>query len=1143
VPPCGFAPFAPKHPRSLRVRSKSERQRSLDLPRIFDNITQPLLPALIDTLKVSHRADFCVGYFNLRGWKNVSPIVAPWSGADDECARVLVGMQKLPDDVLRDSAFDAGSDDMMDNQRAVRLKAQLAKEFRSQLTIGAPTNADETALRELAEHLRSKRVRVRLFLRHLLHAKLYLAFRDDKVNPRTGFVGSSNLTVSGLSKQGELNVDVLDHDATSKLERWFNDRWADRWCLDISDELIAVIEQSWARPVPPTPYQIYVKMAYHLSREARMGLSSFSIPRDMRTKVLAFQSAAIRIAANHLNRRGGVLLGDVVGLGKTLMATALARIFEDDYGFDALIVCPKRLVKMWQKYADDYRLRARVLPLSRAIAVLPTLRRYRLMIVDESHNLRNREGKIYRAIQDFIRKNECRCILLSATPYNKTYADLSSQLRLFLDETKDIGIRPERLISEIGEIEFRRRHQASPRSLAAFEHSPFADDWRDLMRLYLVRRTRTFIKENYAEIDPADGRAYLAFDDGTRAYFPDRIPLTAKFSLDDERPRDQYAHLFDTTVVNAIDALALPRYGLGNYAKTDLDGGLTAQELKVVADLSRAGKRLMGFCRTNLFKRLESSGESFILSMQRHVLRNYVYLHALEHGLPVPIGTQDAAFLEPQNDDGDENDGAEPESYLSTSGDFEQRAARAYAALSQVACKRYRWLPAATFTDALATDLRRDAESLRAILARVGRWRPEDDAKLNRLHELITKTHPDRKVLVFTQFADTADYVAGQLKLRGVTRLEAATGDSADPTELAIRFSPVSNETPEIRGTERELRVLVATDVLSEGQNLQDCSIVVNFDLPWAIIGLIQRAGRLDRIGQQSAQILCYSFLPATGVERIIGLRARVRRRLRENAEVVGTDEAFFEDEDAAAVIDIYNEKVNALDGEDAADVDLSSYAYQIWKNATTADPSLESAIHALPDVVYATKPIDSRLDGPDGVLVYAETAGGEDALARVDRSGTVISESQYEILKAAECLPETPGLPRTDEHHGLVARVAAALVRDNPVVGGQLGNPRGARFQVYERLKALLESGRLVSDPALLKRALDEVYGYPLRPGAVDTLNRQLRSGASDLDLAEVVIELYQDDALAIVDAPDERRRQQPQIICSLGLSGAGGC
>ncbi|WP_040669410.1 C-terminal helicase domain-containing protein, partial [Nitrolancea hollandica] len=175
-----------------------------------------------------------------------------------------------------------------------------------------------------------------------------------------------------------------------------------------------------------------------------------------------------------------------------------------------------------------------------------------------------------------------------------------------------------------------------------------------------------------------------------------------------------------------------------------------------------------------------------------------------------------------------------------------------------------------------------------------------------------------------------------------------------------------------------ELRVLLATDILSEGQNLQDCAVVVNYDLPWAIIRLIQRAGRVDRIGQQAEQIVCYSFLPADGVERVLRLRQRVRQRLRENAEVVGTDEAFFEDDDDnQSVLDLYNEKSGILDGDADTEVDLASYAYQIWKNAITAQPSLERIIPAIPPVVYSTRPHHPSALGPEGVLVYLRTAEG----------------------------------------------------------------------------------------------------------------------------------------------------------------------
>lgn len=1126
------------------------------MPRIFDNIEDRLLPTLQKTLRLSNRADFCVGYFNLRGWKELDEHIQHWSGHEGVC-RLLVGMQRPPQDQLREALSLLDEQSSMDNQTAIRMKKRLASEFRRQLTFGAPNNVDEAGLKNLARRLKEGRLVVKLFLRHPLHAKLYLLFRPDPINPIVGYLGSSNLTMAGLVGQGELNVDVMDHDATQKLARWFESRWNDRFCLDISKELIRIIDESWAREDLVPPFHIYIKMAYHLAEEARAGLSEFRIPREFQKRMFEFQEAAVRIAAHHVNKREGVLIGDVVGLGKTLMATALARIFEDDYGMRALIICPKNLVAMWEDYREQYGLRGKVLSISRVIRDLPDERRFQLVIIDESHNLRNREARTFRAIHEYIQENDSRVILLTATPYNKTYLDLSSQLRLFVEEDRDIGIRPERYLRGMSETEFLRRHQCSPRTLAAFEKSEYADDWRELMRLYLVRRTRSFIQENYAQLDETNGRRYLEYSEGGRSYFPTRIPRTVGFSINDQDPDDQYARLYSDSVVDTINGLALPRYGLGNYIAPNPEDPPGAAEQRQLQDLSRAGKRLMGFCRTNLFKRLESSGMAFIQSLERHILRNYVFLHAMENDLPFPIGAQDAEMLDTRfsDEDADRPEGGflgdvtnengdtpqEDAPAQHTEADFRKRSADMYALYRGPYKRRFKWLRSNLFVKKLARDLRSDAKKLVGILEANGVWNPQKDAKLDALVRLLTEEHPAEKILVFTQFADTVRYLEAQLHSRSLRDLAGAWGGSADPTRLAWRFSPVSNKKRDRIRPEDELRVLIATDILSEGQNLQDGAIVVNYDLPWAIIRLIQRAGRVDRIGQNAEEILCYTFFTAEGIDRIIRLRSRVRHRLHQNAEVVGSDEAFFEDQsDEQTVRDLFTERAGILDGDDDAEVDLASQAYEIWKRAVENDPDLRRKIETLPDVVYSSRSHHQSLPArPEGVLVYMRTADGNDALAYVNRNGESITESQIEILRAAACPPETPPLPRHETHHQLVRAGVEHVVREEKRVGGQLGSPRGARFRTYERLKNhILDWKGTLFETTFeeLNRALDDIYTYPLRQVAVDTLNRQLKAGIDDQQLADLVLMLRAEGRLCIIHE-DEKVTQEPRIVCSMGL------
>jgi superfamily II DNA or RNA helicase len=1113
------------------------------MPRIYDNIEFQLTEGLNNALEVAYKADFCVGYFNLRGWKEVANNIEKFEGGEGQACRLLVGMQRLPKDILK-SYFSNTLEDSIDRQTALQIKRKLAQEFKEQLTIGIPTETDEKGLRKLAQQIKSQKVRVKLFLRNSLHAKLYLAFRTDKINPIMGFVGSSNLTFAGLSNQGELNVDVLELDAGQKLAKWFDERWNDKWCLDISEELAEILDNSWASEKLFSPYFLYLKIAYHLSQEARAGLNEFKIPKVFQNKLLEFQQKAVLVSAHHLNKRGGVIIGDVVGLGKTITATALAKIFEDDFFLETLIICPKNLVSMWEDYAHDYQLRAKVISSTQAQSILPKLRRFRLVIIDESHNLRNREGKRYRAIREYIQINESKVILLSATPYNKTYLDLSSQLRLFINEEADLGISPERFIENIGgRIQFSARFQYPLRSLLAFEKSEFADDWRELMRLYLVRRTRSFVKEHYSKTDTSNNRKYLEFADGSKSYFPERIPKVAEYDFDTNDPNDQYARLYSENIVNIISELNLSRYGLNNYLLPTPSTRPDDKENTIISNLSRAGKRLIGFCRTNLFKRLESSGVAFLLSLARHILRNYVFIYALKNNLALPIGAQEANLLDDFLEDTDLDQYEDEANTLNLWLDentYLQQAEKVYKTFQNTHSKKFDWIRSEFFDQSLPQDLNEDCQQILSIIQENYAWQADKDKQLNTLADLCNQQYPQEKILIFTQFTDTAKYLYEELKKQGVKQLEWVSGLTENPTEYAHRFSPHSNQKPEYTKKGQEIRILISTDVLSEGQNLQDAHIIVNYDLPWAIIRLIQRAGRVDRIGQKADKIFCYSFLPEEGIEEIINLRGRLRQRISQNAEVVGSDEVFFEG-DPVNLYDLYSEKSGILDGEQEDEVDLASQAYQIWKNAIDKQPELQKTIPNLPNVIYATKAVDN----PDfaervrnSVIVYTRTVDDNDVLTLVGKSGEILTQSQATILRVAECEANVEAQARMANHHELV-QIGVKHIQDTEVeVGGQLGKKTGARFQTYNRLQRYYEEYKdtLFVTEGLIK-AIDDIYKYPLREFARDTINRQMKAGMNDTQLVELVISLREENKLCIVEDDEETKVKLPQIICSMGL------
>lgn len=310
------------------------------MPTIIDNIETRLLDELQKYIGNAKEARFCVGYLNLRGWEALGQLVENLSpNKDNPPCKVLVGM------VGADIPLEPDSDDSAPivDRRYTKMQVEtLLKEFQRQITWGIPTETAQRSMQRLARQIRKGLVQIKLFVKYPLHAKLYLLKRNDAIAPLIGYVGSSNLTLAGITFQGELNVDVVDQDASRKLLNWFDDRWKE--AIDISELLLNTIDKSWAgesiQQIPNLPYLIYLKVAYHLSEDMHAGQQEFKLPAVLRDVLMDYQVSAVQLAGRILYRQGGVLLGDVVGLGKTLMATALARMFQELDDSNTLVICP-----------------------------------------------------------------------------------------------------------------------------------------------------------------------------------------------------------------------------------------------------------------------------------------------------------------------------------------------------------------------------------------------------------------------------------------------------------------------------------------------------------------------------------------------------------------------------------------------------------------------------------------------------------------------------------------------------------------------------------------------------------------------------------------------------------------------------------
>lgn len=1106
---------------------------------IIDNRNQKLVDHINRILASSESARFAVGYFFLSGFESIAERLA---GVRE--LRLLIGnttnhetLEQLAEGYQRLELVREAAEAQAYPRRAdaKRMAESAAANVRSGVEMMDQTDGSEALVKTLARLIEEQRLKVRVYTKGRMHAKAYI-FDYGQIFDASGksmarhekgiaIVGSSNLTLSGVTHNTELNVIVQGNDNHAELVRWFEALWEES--LDFDEALMHELRQSWAM-TPVRPYDVYMKTIYTLVRDRLEGDDDKDILWDDKIihHLADFQKVAVRQAVQMIREHHGAFVADVVGLGKSYIGAAIVKHFERTDHARALIICPAPLVEMWERYNEVYQLNAQVLSMgylredqeSASNALLEKYRERDFVLIDESHNFRYPNTQRYKLLQAFLQRDR-RCCFLTATPRNKSAWDVYHQLKLFHQEDKtDLPIDPPNLKEyfkgiEEGErklpdllyhlqIRRLRKHVLRWYGFAADTHKPLNEMSEEVVHPYLVENKRAYV--------------IVA---GKHQFFPKRELETIEYSIE-KTYQGLYQQLRgylgksrnNTPAKPRSNELKYARYGLWHYVVKE------KQRKEPYASLQRAGKSLRGLMRVLLFKRFESSVYAFRETIGRLMRVHELFLTALQEGI---VATGDAAqsILYEANE-------------IWTSDLFAklQEASQEYRVDDfDVAC--------------MQNDIRHDLDLLGEILHMVEQIKAEQDAKLQKLLERLAEPPlREGKRLIFTQYADTARYLFKNLNPNGC-RDDIDVIYSGDKSKARVvgRFAPKTNSEYRFHANECELSTVIATDVLAEGLNLQDCDKIINYDLHWNPVRLIQRFGRIDRIGSDHDVIYGFNFLPETGIDKQLKLKEKLRNRIQEIHETIGEDSAILDpteqlnEEAMFAIYEKNNGQLNIFEDDDEEIVDLNE-AEQILRQLRKENPNEYERIANLRDGIRTAKQSDHK-----GTYVFCQ-AGNYQQLFLLNKNGEVASRDIPRILATIRCAPDEKGEKLPENYNAAVMqlkRLFAEEVKHRQAEREHtLALTHGQKY-VLRELRLLFSVNEDEETKARIN-ILERAFRREVASAIKRELNLLRRNGVTGVELLKSLSDIYRNHNL---QEWLERRsesshdRSVPKIICSEGL------
>ncbi len=1109
---------------------------------IIDNRSEKLVEHINRILGSTESARFAVGYFFLSGLESIAK-----SLAHVKELRLLIGnttnretLEQLAEGYRRlELVADKVEEQTFPKRGSMKkMTEETAENIRSTVELMDQTDDAEELVKVLVRLIEEKRLKVKVYTKGRMHAKAYIFDYSDMYNvfgEKVGrqengiaIVGSSNLTLAGVSHNTELNVVVPGNNNHAELVRWFDELWAE--AQDFDEALMQEMKQSWAVALV-RPYDIYMKTLYALVRDKLEDEDDGDLLWDdeITRRLADFQKVAVRQAVQIIRDFGGAFIADVVGLGKSYIGAAIVKHFERSDHARPLIICPPPLIEMWDHYNEAYQLNARILSMGlllesgngagNMLLDDPKYKDRDFVLVDESHNFRYPDTQRYKVLQPYLTSGGGRrCCFLTATPRNKSAWDVYYQIKLFhADDKTDLPVDPADLKQYFKLIEKAERKLP------------------DVLAHILIRRTRNHIlrwygfdAETHEQLDPMrygeylDGRrrAYVMVA-GRHQFFPKRELETVEYSIEDTY-QGLYAELrgyLGTPRKGPIpdplpNELTYARYGLWRYVSKE------KQKHEPYASLARAGNSLRGLIRVLMFKRFESSVFAFQETVRRLLAIHETFLDALDEGF-VPAGDDAQRLLY----------GADVDEEIDLMSALRAVSSRYDAADFNLVILR--------------KHIEHDIAILQKVLSLVEPITPAQDAKLQTLIRRIQEAPLGKgKRLIFTQYADTARYLFENL-LPHTEKDELEVIFSGDKSKARVvgRFAPKANPEYKLQPGEKELRTVVATDVLSEGLNLQDCDNIINYDLHWNPVRLIQRFGRIDRIGSDHDVVYGFNFLPETGIERNLGLRQTLHNRIQEIHDTIGEDSAILdrtEQLNEDAMYAIYEKKggnLSLFEEEDEELVDLNE-AEEILRQLRKDQPDEYQRIANLRDGIRSSKPNSAQR----GLYVFCQ-ADRFQQLFLVDEQGEIISRDIPKVLGGIKCGADIQPASLPADYNAAVMKVKRQFVEEVKHRAAErehtVSLTHGQRYVLRE---LRVHFGRTDDEDEKAQiNVLEKAFRASRLTSAVKKeLNTIRRNSLVGPTLAKALIRLYNQHGMRdwLERQRDTGEAPVPRIVCSEALS-----